>query len=90
MATSAFLWHVLNFLAPAASVALLLALLARLAHGRQRLLLPWLSMALLNAILGSLVLGFGLVLTGHDGQLATYAVLVLAMGSCQWLLVRRG
>lgn len=32
--------------------------------------------------------GSGVVQSGSDGRLATYAFLVLAMGSCQWLLTR--
>ncbi len=81
-----FFWHLLNFLAPAAFLALGLglgALLLRLprSHGL------WLGMGL-NFVLGSLVLGLGLVLTGSDGKMATYACLVLTMGSCQWLLSR--
>ena len=43
---------------------------------------------LLNAVLGAAVLGLCLALSGRDGKLATYALLVLAMGSCQWLLLR--
>ena len=42
----------------------------------------------MNTAVGVLVLLGGLVLTGRDGKVATYAVLVLAMASSQWLLLR--
>lgn len=86
MAAGTFFWHAMNFLAPAAVVALLLGGTARLVHGPLLVPLGW--AVGLNFVLGSLVLGLGLVLSGSDGRLATYAFLVLAMGSCQWLLTR--
>lgn len=89
MATKAmllFFWHLMNFVAPAAFVAVVLALGARWVHGP--LLLSLWGCMVLNFVLGSLVLGLGLVLSGSDGKLATYGALVLAMGSCQWLLTR--
>ena len=83
-----FLNHLLNFLAPAVFLAVLLALGARLIwRGSSPLVNLWEQM-LLNAVLGAVVLGVCLVLWGRDGKLATYALLVLSMGSCQWLLQR--
>lgn len=79
-----FFWHLLNFVAPAAFLAVGLGLgawLLRLPRG-----LPlWLGVGL-NFVLGCTVLGAGLVLTGSDGKLVTYGVLWLAMGSAQWVL----
>lgn len=43
-------------------------------------------MAGINALLGIVVLAMGLVLSGQDGRMMTYAALVLALGSCQWLM----
>ena len=63
MAAGTFFWHAMNFLAPAAAVALLLGVAARLVHGP--LLVPlWWAVGL-NFVLGSLVLGLGLVLSGR-------------------------
>ena len=81
-----FLNHLLSFVAPAVFVALLLAVGARIGWSKKAHLLPWYSMAGLNAVLGTLVLALGLVLTGQDARMGTYVALVLAMGSCQWLL----
>ena len=34
------------------------------------------------------VLVGGLVIFGHDGKMATYAVMVLACASCQWVAAK--
>ncbi|EXU81025.1 hypothetical protein AX13_12940 [Comamonas aquatica DA1877] len=81
-----FLNHLLNFVAPAVFLALVLALGACVLWRKRAHLLPWYLMSAVNLLLGVLVLALGVVLTGHDGRMGTYAVLVLAMGSCQWLM----
>lgn len=81
-----FLFHLLSFLAPALFISVALAGGARLVWRKQPHLLPWHQMAAINALLGILVLALGLVLTGQDGRMGTYAVLVLALGTCQWLM----
>lgn len=64
----------------------MLAVGARCCLGAKAQLLRWYWMAAVNAVLGILVLALGLVLTGQDGRMLTYGALVLAMGSCQWLM----
>lgn len=83
-----FFWHLLNFFAPAAFLAVALGLGAWLLRIPRRLPL-WTGVGL-NFVLGCSVLGAGLVLTGSDGKLVTYVALVLAMGSGQWLLTPGG
>lgn len=83
-----FLNHLLNFVAPAVFLALLLGLGARIFWRSATPLVNLWEQILLNAVLGAAVLGLCLALWGHDGKLATYALLVLSMGSCQWLLLR--
>lgn len=83
-----FLNHLLNFLAQAVFLALLLGLGARVFWRSATPLVNLWEQILLNAVLGAAVLGLCLALWGRDGKLATYALLVLAMGSCQWLLLR--
>jgi hypothetical protein len=78
------LFHLLGFLAPAFLVAALVALAARLvlpAASRR----GWWASALLNFVTGSLVLVAGLWFFGRDGKIATYAALVLAVATTQWL-----
>ena len=84
--------HLLNFLAPALVVALLLVLLGRLLA---RFWLPKrpsaqsiYGQAAIIFIVNTLVLVAGLVLFGNDGKMATYAAMVLTSAVCQWVLVR--
>ena len=83
-----FLNHVLNFLAPAAFLALLLALAARLLWRKSTPLLNLWEQVLLNVVLGAVILAAGLAVTGRDGRLATYALLVLGLSTSQWVMVR--
>ncbi|GAA4424226.1 hypothetical protein [Acidovorax lacteus] len=80
------LLHTGAFVAPAVVVALLLAPLGRLclpARGPQAL--GWGRQALLDTVVGLLVLGGGLLLWGRDGKMATYAALVLCCATAHWL-----
>ncbi|WP_077001496.1 hypothetical protein [Variovorax sp. KK3] len=80
--------HLLNFAAPAFFVALLLAMLFRLAmHGRSAAVSLWKQVGI-NFAAGLVVLAAGLVFFGRDGRIATYAALVLVCGSVQWWLLR--
>ena len=84
--------HVLNFIAPAAVVALLLVLLSRVSSrflASKRLLAQsiWAQAAIIF-IVNVLVLAVGLVFFGNDGKMATYAAMVLAAAVCQWVLFK--
>ena len=78
------LWHVLNLPAPALGLGVMAAspstLLWRraLAAVRLRRLAAWACGAALLALLA------GLVLSGHDGRMATYAAMVLASTMALW------
>ena len=80
--------HLLNFAAPAASLALLLAVAGRMFRSKSPLALSLPAQAAIVFIVGVVVLAAGLVFFGRDGKMATYAALVLACGSAQWLLGR--
>ncbi|PYE79036.1 hypothetical protein DFQ15_10323 [Xylophilus ampelinus] len=87
MSAADLLNHLLNFVAPAFWTAALLALSARLVvPGPPRVAWPW--RLALDAGVGVLVLVLGLVLTGHDGAMATWIALVLAMATTEWCLRR--
>ena len=87
MAAADLLNHLLNFVAPAFWIAVLLTVAARLVvPGPTRVAWPW--RLLLNAGGGVRVLVLGLVLTGHDGAMATWIALVLAMATTEWCLRR--
>ena len=84
--------HLLNFIAPAAFVALLLVLLSRLSFGlfktKQPLASAWWAQEAIIFIVGMLILTTGLLVFGRDGKMMTYAALVLGAALCQWVLVR--
>lgn len=84
MGVLGFLWHLLNFIAPALVLAALLTPAAvgwrglALAGPRaQRCARVW---AVLTG-LGLAVLLAGLLVHGRDGKMSTYAVLVLVLGA---------
>ncbi|MCJ7800599.1 MAG: hypothetical protein MUP33_12745 [Polaromonas sp.] len=83
--------HVLNFIAPAVLIALLLVFLPRLFFGFFRSKRPfiqsWRAQVAINFAVGVLVLVAGLVLLGRDGKMLTYAALVLATAASQWALL---
>jgi hypothetical protein len=80
--------HLLNLLAPAALMALLLAALVRLVPGFFRSNQPfaqaWWAQVAINFIVGAVLLTAGLVLLGRDGKMLTYVAVVLAMACSQW------
>ena len=80
--------HLLNFVAPAAALALLLALVGRMFGPKPNPTLGWWARAAIVFVVGVAALVAGLVVWGRDGKMLTYALLVLATASCQWLLAR--
>ena len=84
--------QLLNFMAPAAFVALLLVLLTRIAprfFTSKRSVAPsLLAQAAIIFIANVLLLLAGLVLFGRDGKMASYALMALGAATCQWLLLR--
>lgn len=82
-----FFWHLSGLLAPAAGVALLVSLAARV-------LLPgggagsWVTAWILDFLAGAAALLAGLWLFGRDGTMLAYGALVLATATSQWLLAR--
>ncbi len=81
-----FIHHLLNFIAPALGVGFLCALLGRFGPRPSGRRMPWWAQGAVNVGVGVAVLVGGLVVLGQDGRLATYAVLVLACGTSQWLV----
>lgn len=80
--------HLLGFFAPAFAVAVLVTLAAPLVLPRGGPRPRWWLMIALNAAVGAVVLAAGLWYFGRDGKMATYAALVVVVGSFQWLLGR--
>ncbi len=78
------LFHLLNFLAPALVVAVLLAVASLFSMKKRHVPSVIGSQLAINFIVGAVVLAGGLVLLGRDGKMSTYLVLVLAMATSQW------
>jgi len=81
--------HVINFLAPAIWLALLLPVLARFLIRNKPPALTLKRLIALHFIVGSGVLVAGLVVFGRDGKMLTYLALVLVLASNQWFWSRR-
>jgi hypothetical protein len=80
-----FTIHLLSFIAPALAVALLVGMGARLVLPRGGSRPRWLVGFAINALVGIVVLVAGLWVFGRDGKMATYAGMVLAVATSQWL-----
>ena len=78
--------HLLNFVAPAFAVGFFCALLGRVTMRKAAGTPAWWLQGAINFAVGAAVLAAGLVVFGRDGKMATYAALVLACGTSQWLL----
>jgi hypothetical protein len=83
-----FLWHLAGLLAPAAGVALLVSLSARVLLPQGARPGSWIAAWVVDFLAGSAALLTGLALTGRDGTMLAYAGLVLACATSQWLLGR--
>ena len=80
--------HLLNFVAPALAVGILLALLAPFFLRRPFAVSTVIAQAAINSIASALALLAGLWFFGHDGKMASYSAMVLAAASSQWLASR--
>jgi hypothetical protein len=83
-------WQVLNFFSPAFGVGLLASLLAKVfwRHALPANALSGLMLWTVGA--GCVILIVGLLVSGHDGQMTTYAALVLGVAAILWWKGLRG
>lgn len=80
-----FSLHVAGFIAPALALALLMPLAGRWVGGGRPLVARYAVQAGLGLAVGVIVQGLALWYFGRDGKLASYAALVLALATTQWL-----
>ena len=88
MGPLALLNHLANFLAPAVVVGAVLPLLARLVRRAHAVRRSWWRQSLLNALGGVVALLGGLVYFGHDAKMASYAAMVVACATVQFVSAR--
>ncbi len=80
--------HLLNFLAPALALAVLLVAGGHVFMRKQAKARGWLAPIALLFGVGSAVLAAGVALLGDDGRMPTYAALVVLVASVHWLWLR--
>jgi ABC-type uncharacterized transport system permease subunit len=80
--------HLLNFFAPAAFVALLVALSGLFFKSNKPLAQQIIAGAAINFAACAVVLLAGLAYFGNDGKMATYSVMVLVSATVQWVRVK--
>jgi len=78
-------WHLANFVLPAVGVGALTAALCKLFWRKSLARHGWFTLAWQASAAGLAVLVAGLVITGHDGRMITYAGLVIACAIVPWL-----
>jgi hypothetical protein len=84
--------HLLNFVAPAAAVAVLLVLFGRMFGSflglNRASAQSFIARVAIIFMVNVLVLGVGLAVFGHDGKMVTFAVMALAASGTLWALQR--
>lgn len=84
--------HLLNFMAPAAFVALGVVLLARLFSrffkSKKPLARTLWAQAAIIFVVNIAILTAGLLFFGRDGKMASYALLALGAATGEWVLLR--
>jgi hypothetical protein len=76
--------HLFNLIAPGLGMGALAAALTKLLWRRQLAGVPWRRLASWAAAASILALLGGLVITGRDGRMGTYAAMVLACAAALW------
>ncbi len=80
------LWHLIGFLLPAAVVAMTLAFTGRFFKQNRPLAGTFIARSAILFIACTAVLLAGLLITGRDGKMMTYLIMVLTGATAQWLL----
>jgi len=78
------LWHLLNLLAPGVGLGLVAAALAKVRWRRELAGVGYGRLARWGALSSTAALLGGLVITGRDGRMLTYAAMVLACALALW------
>ena len=80
--------HLLNFLMPAAWMAALVPLSARLVSKKRPASLTLTVQVAINFAVTAMVLVLGLLVFGRDGKMGTYTAMALLCATSQWYMLR--
>lgn len=80
--------HLLNFFAPAAFMALLVALSSLFFKPNKPLAQRYIAGAAINFVACAVVLLAGVWFFGNDGKMATYSAMVLVSATVQWVVLK--
>lgn len=78
------LWHLLDFFAPALAVGVLGATAAKLCWRRELATVAWKRLALWGCAAAALALMAMLVVSGRDGRMLNYGVMLLSCALALW------
>ena len=81
--------HLLNFIAPAVFVALLMVLASPLLMKKRVQVPVRIKQFAINFVVCMAALLIGLVALGRDGKMVTYLVLAVCCATSQWWMLRR-
>jgi hypothetical protein len=84
MGPTDLLWHLLNLLAPGVSLGLIAAAGAKLVWRRDLAAVAYSRLAAWGGGASTAALLAGLVISGRDGRMATYAAMVAACAGALW------
>ena len=76
-----------NFLAPALAVSVLVSLF-KFDSSLRKPFFGVFGRILINLLVGSFVLMAGLISSGEDGKMLTYAGLITCVATSQWILIK--
>jgi hypothetical protein len=80
--------HLLNLIAPALVVGILLAYVAPIFNRKLAVNRAGYAQAAINVVAGVIALLLGLWFFGHDGKMASYGLMVVLIASTQWFSAR--
>ena len=80
--------HVLNFIAPAFWIAIVVTLAARLFMSKHSLAPVLHRQAAINFIVSLVALAAGLWFFGRDAKMSTYSAMALLCATSQWAMLR--
>ncbi|QNP48008.1 hypothetical protein [Diaphorobacter aerolatus] len=80
--------HLLNFVAPAFVIAVVMVGCGQLFFRQRAKLIGWIKPVAINFIVGCAVLLAGLWYFGNDGKWLSYMALSVAIATTQWVLLR--